>query len=73
MSTGTNPNSLPVGSQDRDLQTLRRGSKYLGLRETDPENANNIEGSFWIRSDLSPPEIRAQVGGVTVAAVLDPV
>jgi hypothetical protein len=56
---------LPVDPLDRDLATLARGARYIGPLEQDP--AQPREGSVWIRKDVSPPELRAQIGGATWA------
>lgn len=66
---GTNP--IPVRSQGRDEQALRRQSRTYGATEADP--ARPLEGHIWIRKDLSPPELRVRIGGDTFSTTLTPV
>lgn len=56
-----NPNPLPVRSQGRDEQALRRASRTYGAIERDPDNP--VEGYTWIRRDLSPPQLRVNIEG----------
>ena len=59
----TGPNRLPVHVGDRDLQHVLRKAQSYGPVGRDPENP--IAGYTWIRTDLSPPELRVRIDGAT--------
>lgn len=54
---------LPTRPLDRDGQANRRRARTYGKLSTDPSNP--IEGWIWIRSDLSPPQLRVTLDGTT--------
>lgn len=55
--------SLPEKPQDKDLRAIVSRIHYLGSISADPSDPG--EGKAWIRSDLSPPQLRARIGGAT--------
>lgn len=52
---------VPVDPSSRDTQHVLGKARNYGLVSRDP--ASPVEGYIWIRQDLSPPEVRVQVGG----------
>lgn len=52
---------LPNRRDDADLQALQRQVRFLGNRTADPERGR--DGDAWVRTDLTPPELRTRAAG----------
>lgn len=63
MSTTPSRPRLPQDAGSRDLQSVLGRTRAYGVTTRDPERP--VEGWWWIRTDLTPPQLRMKTGGVT--------